>query len=300
MMYNLRRSIILLALPAVAFLILLVIYPTVYLWGMMFFSFHPARDPYPKFVGLDNFRILMLDDESWSSLLRTLILLSISVPIQIALGILLAVLFTSRYTRGSLILRILILIPMMIPSVIIGLNWKTILYSHGPLNELIKSMGLEPQAWLSMPFGNPSNTLICLAILDVWQWTPFITLAMVSAFESIPKDIYEAAYIDGASGFKIFRLITLPMSKSSFVTILMLRIIDSLKIFDTVYSLTYGGPGNTTTTYPFYIFKTGFTLMSLHPSYGYTALLSIVLLGVATALTTIIMRILKIDEILWG
>lgn len=300
MMYNLRRSIILLALPAVAFLILLVIYPTVYLWGMMFFSFHPARDPYPKFVGLDNFRILMSDDESWSSLLRTLILLSISVPIQIALGILLAVLFTSRYTRGSLILRILILIPMMIPSVIIGLNWKTILYSHGPLNEFIKSIGLEPQAWLSMPFGNPSNTLICLAILDVWQWTPFITLAMVSAFENIPKDVYEAAYIDGASGFKIFRLITLPMSKSSFVTILMLRIIDSLKIFDTVYSLTYGGPGNTTTTYPFYIFKTGFTLMSLHPSYGYTALLSIVLLGVATALTTIIMRILKIDEILWG
>jgi multiple sugar transport system permease protein len=299
-MYNLRRSIILLALPALAFLILLVIYPTVYLWGMMFFSFHPARDPYPKFVGLDNFRILMSDDESWTSLLRTLILLSISVPIQIALGILLAVLFTSRYTRGSLFLRILILIPMMIPSVIIGLNWKTILYSHGPLNEFIKSIGLEPQAWLSMPFGNPSNTLICLAILDVWQWTPFITLAMVSAFESIPKDVYEAAYIDGASGFKIFRLITLPMSKSSFITILMLRIIDSLKIFDTVYSLTYGGPGNTTTTYPFYIFKTGFTLMSLHPSYGYTALLSIVLLGVATALTTIIMRILKIDEILWG
>ena len=300
MMRNLRRPVALLALPAVAFLILLVIYPTVYLWGMMFFSFHPARDPYPIFVGLSNFGILMRDSESWWSLLRTLLLMSMSVPIQIALGIFLAVLFTSKYTRGSLMLRVLILIPMMIPSVIIGLNWKTILYSHGPLNEFIKSIGLEPQAWLSAPFGNPSNTLICLAILDVWQWTPFITLAMVSAFESIPRDIYEAAYIDGASEFKIFRLITLPMSKSSFITILMLRVIDSLKIFDTVYALTYGGPGNATTTYPFYIFKTGFTLMSLYPSYGYTALLSIILLGVATALTTVIMKILKINEILWG
>ncbi|MEM2568936.1 MAG: sugar ABC transporter permease [Candidatus Bathyarchaeia archaeon] len=288
------------ALPAIAFLIFLVIYPTVYLWGMIFFSFHPARDPYPRFVGLENFRIILSDSECWDSLLRTLLVLSMSVPAQILLGILLALLFTSKYTRGSLLLRVLILIPMMIPSVIIGLNWKTILYSHGPFNEILKSLGLEPQPWLSAPFGHPSNTLICLALLDVWQWTPFVTLAMVSAFESIPKDVYEAADIDGAKGFKMFRFITLPMSKSTLVTILLLRVVDSLKIFDTVYSLTYGGPGSSTTTYPFYIFKTGFTLMSLYPSYGYTALLSLVLLGVATVLTTIIMRILKIEEIIWG
>jgi len=75
---------------------------------------------------------------------------------------------------------------------------------------------------------------------------------------------------------------------------------DLLKTFDTVYTLTYGGPGNATTTYPFYIFKTGFTLMSLHPSYGYTALLSVVLLVVATILTTVIMRILKIEKLIWG
>ncbi|MEM2341387.1 MAG: sugar ABC transporter permease [Candidatus Bathyarchaeia archaeon] len=297
---QLKRPVTLLALPAIAFLIFLVIYPTVYLWGMIFFSFHPARDPYPRFVGLENFRIILSDSECWDSLLRTLLVLSMSVPAQILLGILLALLFTSKYTRGSLLLRVLILIPMMIPSVIIGLNWKTILYSHGPFNEILKSLGLEPQPWLSAPFGHPSNTLICLALLDVWQWTPFVTLAMVSAFESIPKDVYEAADIDGAKGFKMFRFITLPMSKSTLVTILLLRVVDSLKIFDTVYSLTYGGPGSSTTTYPFYIFKTGFTLMSLYPSYGYTALLSLVLLGVATVLTTIIMRILKIEEIIWG
>ncbi|MEM1990675.1 MAG: sugar ABC transporter permease [Candidatus Bathyarchaeia archaeon] len=297
---DIRRPITILALPTLVLLILLVIYPTIYLWGMIFFSFHPARDPYPRFVGLENFKTIFSDSECWNSLLRTLLVLSISVPIQIFLGVILALLFTSNYTRGSLLLRVLILIPMMIPSVIIGLNWKTILYSHGPLNEFLKSIGFEPQPWLSAPFGHPSYTLICLALLDVWQWTPFVTLAMVSAFESIPRDIYEAAHIDGASSFRIFRFITLPMSKSSLVTILMLRVVDSLKIFDTVYSLTYGGPGSSTTTYPFYIFKTGFTLMSLYPSYGYTALLSLVLLGVATALTTIIMRILKIDQIIWG
>jgi multiple sugar transport system permease protein len=267
---------------------------------MMFFSFHPARDTQPKFVGLENFQILISDDVCWSSLLRTLTLLSMSLPIQLALGVFLALLFTSRYTYGRLPLRVLILIPLMIPAVIIGLNWKTILYYNGPFNELLKSIGLEPQPWLSTPFGNPSNTLISLALLDVWQWTPFIALAMISAIESVPKDAREAAYIDGASEFRMLRYITLPMSKSAFMSILMLRLIDSLKIFDTVYTLTYGGPGNATTTYPFYIFKTGFALMSLHPSYGYTALLSIILLGVATILTTIVMRVLNIEKLIWG
>jgi len=298
--HSIRRPVVLLALPAVALLILLEIYPTVYIWGMMFFSFHPARDPHPVFVGLENFQILISDGECWSALLRTLILLSLALPIQLALGVFLAVLFTSRYTHGRLPLRILILIPMMIPAVIVGLNWKTILVSYGPLNAFLKSIGIEPQPWLSKPFGNSSNTLVSIALLDTWQWTPFIILVMMSAIESVPKAAREAASLDGASEIQVLRHITLPMSKSVFVAILMLRLIDSLKIFDIVYALTYGGPGSATTTYPFYIFKTGFTLMTLHPSYGYTALLSLILLGVATALTTVIMRVLNIGKLIWG
>ncbi|MGQ9478875.1 MAG: carbohydrate ABC transporter permease [Thermoproteota archaeon] len=295
-----KRSVALLVAPTFFTLLLLVIYPTVYLWGMMFFSFHPARDPSPRFVGLENFFTLASDMECWSSLARTLALMGISLPIQFLLSTLTAILFTSRYTLGKLPLRILILIPMMIPSTIIGLNWKMILYSYGPLNSFLSSIGFEPQPWLSNPFGSPSNVIFCLALLDTWQWTPFIALALMSSIESIPKDLYEAAYLDGASEFQILRRITLPMVKNTFTVILLLRLVDSLKIFDTVYTLTYGGPGNATTTYPFYIFKSGFTLMSLHPSYGYTALLSIVLLAVATALTTIIMRMLHIEKLIWG
>jgi len=121
----------------------------------------------------------------------------------------------------------------------------------------------------------------------------------MSGIESIPKDLYEAASLDGASEFQVLRRITLPMTKNVFTVVFLLRLVDSLKIFDTVYTLTYGGPGNLTTTYPFYIFKSGFTLMSLHPSYGYTALLSIVLLAVATGLTSVVMRVLKIEKLIW-
>jgi multiple sugar transport system permease protein len=294
-----RRSVALLALPTLVLLVFLVLYPTAYLYGMMFFSFHPARDPYPKFVGFENFIILVSDGECWAALLRTFLLLSISLSIQLALGTFLAILFTSKYTYGKLPLRVAILIPMTIPAVIIGLNWKTILYSHGPLNEFLKSMGITPQAWLSAPFGSTDYTLISLALLDIWQWTPFIALVMISAIERVPKDIREAASLDGATGVQELRHITLPLSKTIFAVVLMLRLIDSLKIFDTVYTLTYGGPGSATTTYPFYIFKTGFTLMTLHPSYGYTALLSVVLLMVATALTMIMMRILNLKKLIW-
>ncbi|MEM2921489.1 MAG: sugar ABC transporter permease [Candidatus Bathyarchaeia archaeon] len=294
-----KRSVAILIAPTVFILLLLVIYPTVYLWGMMFFSFHPARDPSPRFVGLENFLTIFGDGECWGSLLRTMVLMGISLPLQLALGAFIAILFTSKYTFGKLPLRILVMIPMMIPSAIIGLNWKMILYSYGPLNAFLNTIGLEPQPWLSKPFGNPSNTLLCLALLDMWQWTPFIALALMSGIESIPKDLYEAASLDGASEFQVLRRITLPMTKNVFTVVLLLRLVDSLKIFDTVYTLTYGGPGNLTTTYPFYIFKSGFTLMSLHPSYGYTALLSIVLLAVATGLTSIVMRVLKIEKLIW-
>lgn len=294
------RKLAILVAPTIGLLLLLAIYPTVYLFGMMFFSFHPARDPYPKFVGLENFATLISDDVCRESLLRTLMLMGIALPLELILGIVIAVLLTSKYTMGKLSLRILILIPMMIPSVITGLNWKTVLYYHGPFNSFLSSFGIGPQPWLSTPFGSPSNVIVCLSILDVWQWTPFVVLAMISAIESLPKDLYEAASLDGASEFQILRRVTLPMTKSVFVVVILLRVIDLLKTFDTVYTLTYGGPGNATTTYPFYIFKTGFSLMSLHPSYGYTAVLSVVLLAVATLLTTVIMRILKIDRLIWG
>jgi multiple sugar transport system permease protein len=294
------RALTVLVAPTIGLLLFLVIYPTVYLWGMMFFSFHPARDPYPKFVGLENFVILVTDNVCWESLLRTLVLMGVSLPLELALGVAIAILLASKYTVGRLPLRILILIPMMIPSVITGLNWKTILYYYGPINSFLSSLWIEPQPWLSTPFGNPSNVIFCLSLLDIWQWTPFVVLAMMSAIESLPKDLYEAASLDGASEFQILRRVTLPMTKSVFVVVVLLRVIDLLKTFDTVYTLTYGGPGNSTTTYPFYIFKTGFSLMSLHPSYGYTALLSIVLLAVATLLTTVIMRILKIERLIWG
>ena len=288
-----------LAIPALVMLLALVLYPTVYLWCMVFYSYHPARDPYPFFVGLKNFGILVEDSEASYSILTMLALVGITIPTQLVLGSLLAILFTAKNTRGKLGLRVLLLIPMMIPAVIIGLNWKMIFFSKGPLNGLLSSLGISPQPWLSEPFGNPYLVLFSLAVLDVWQWTPFITIAVMSGIESAPREVYEAASLDGASEIRTLWHIVLPMTKGIIVIILLLRIIDSMKIFDIIYTLTYGGPGIITTTFPFQIYKTGFTLTSVHPDLGYASLMALILLAISSCVAMIIMKLFHIEKLVW-
>lgn len=290
-----------LILPTLALLLILAIYPTVYLYYMMFQSFNPLIDLSPYFVGLGNFVTFANDPEAWYAIGIMFFLTAITVPVQVGLGILLAMLFTSRYLQGKLLIRSLMLIPMSIPAVIIGLNWKMIFFTYGPLNMLLQSIGISPQPWLSAPFGNPFNVIFTLAILDIWQWTPYVMLAVASGIESVPADIREAASIDGASEWKILRHITLPMVRSVIMVIALLRLIDSLRIFDIIYMLTFGGPGNVTTTLPFYIYKVGFTLTAAKANIGYAALLSVILLVMATILVIFtLMRAFKVERLIWG
>jgi multiple sugar transport system permease protein len=293
------RAVTWLVIPALVILLALVLYPTVYLWGMVFYSYHPARDPYPSFVGLKNFGILVGDSEASYTILAMLALVGITIPTQLVLGSLLAIVFTARNTRGKLGLRVLLLIPMMIPAVIIGLNWRMIFFSEGPINGLLSSLGISPQPWLSEPFGNAYLTLFSLAILDIWQWTPFITIAVMSGIESAPKEVYEAASLDGASEIQTLWHIVLPMIKGIIVIVLLLRIIDSMKIFDIIYTLTNGGPGIITTTFPFQIYKTGFTLTSTHPDIGYASLLALILLAISSCIAMIIMKLFHIEKLIW-
>ncbi|MEM1977114.1 MAG: sugar ABC transporter permease [Nitrososphaerota archaeon] len=296
-----KRSVMILILPTLALLLILAIYPTVYLYYMMFQSFNPLIDLSPYFVGLGNFVTFANDPEAWYAIGIMFFLTAITVPVQVGLGILLAMLFTSKYLQGKLLIRSLMLIPMSIPAVIVGLNWKMIFFTYGPLNMLLQSIGIPPQPWLSAPFGDPFNVIFTLAILDIWQWTPYVMLAVASGIESVPADIREAASIDGASEWKILRHITLPMVRSVIMVIALLRLIDSLRIFDIIYMLTFGGPGNVTTTLPFYIYKVGFTLTAAKANIGYAALLSVILLVMATILVIFtLMRTFKVERLIWG
>ncbi|MEM0445379.1 MAG: sugar ABC transporter permease [Nitrososphaerota archaeon] len=287
-------------LPAMVYLSVLVIYPTIYLYYMTFHTFNPLYDLAPRYAGLQNFFVIAQDADAGYSILAMLFLTSITVPAQLALGSLIAILFTSPRLRGRLVLRSIMLIPLSIPAVIVGLNWKMIFFTYGPLNTFLTAVGLEPQPWLSAPFGNSFNTFFVLAVLDIWQWTPFVALAVAAGIESIPPQIQEAAALDGASRLQMIRHIVLPLSKTIIIIILLFRLIDSLKIFDIIYMLTFGGPGNLTTTLPFYIYKVGFTLTAAKADIGYASLLSVVLLLIATVLVLMVLtRVLNVRRVVW-
>ncbi|MEM4180763.1 MAG: sugar ABC transporter permease [Nitrososphaerota archaeon] len=287
-------------LPAMVYLSVLVIYPTIYLYYMTFHTFNPLYDLAPRYAGLQNFFVIAQDADAGYSILAMLFLTSITVPAQLALGSLIAILFTSPRLRGRLVLRSIMLIPLSIPAVIVGLNWKMIFFTYGPLNTFLTAVGLEPQPWLSAPFGNSFNTFFVLAVLDIWQWTPFVALAVAAGIESIPQQIQEAAALDGASRLQMIRHIVLPLSKTIIIIILLFRLIDSLKIFDIIYMLTFGGPGNLTTTLPFYIYKVGFTLTAAKADIGYASLLSVVLLLIATVLVLMVLtRVLNVRRVVW-
>ncbi|MEM4238656.1 MAG: sugar ABC transporter permease [Nitrososphaerota archaeon] len=287
-------------LPAMVYLSVLVIYPTIYLYYMTFHTFNPLYDLAPRYAGLQNFFVIAQDADAGYSILAMLFLTSITVPAQLALGSLIAILFTSPRLRGRLVLRSIMLIPLSIPAVIVGLNWKMIFFTYGPLNTFLTAVGLEPQPWLSAPFGNSFNTFFVLAVLDIWQWTPFVALAVAAGIESIPQQIQEAAALDGASRLQMIRHIVLPLSKTIIIIILLFRLIDSLKIFDIIYMLTFGGPGKLTTTLPFYIYKVGFTLTAAKADIGYASLLSVVLLLIATVLVLMVLtRVLNVRRVVW-
>jgi multiple sugar transport system permease protein len=287
--------------PTLILLIVLVIYPTIYLYYMVFHSFNPLFEVAVRFVGLQNFTTFLNDPDAHYSIFAMLVLMSVTVPTQIVLGTLLAILFTSPYLKGKVVLRSIMLIPLSIPAIIIGLNWKMIFFSYGPLNSFLEAVGLPTQPWLSAPFGSTFNTIFVLAVLDVWQWTPFVALAVASGIEGIPSYVREAAEIDGASRLQMIRHIVLPLSKTVIVIVLFFRIIDSLKLFDIIYMLTAGGPGNITTTLPFYIYKVGFTLTAPKADLGYAALLAVVLLMIATVLVLLVLtRVLYVKRMIWG
>jgi multiple sugar transport system permease protein len=287
--------------PTLILLIVLVIYPTIYLYYMVFHSFNPLFEVAVRFVGLQNFSTFLNDPDAHYSIFAMLVLMSVTVPTQIVLGTLLAILFTSPYLKGKVVLRSIMLIPLSIPAIIIGLNWKMIFFSYGPLNSFLEAVGLPTQPWLSAPFGSTFNTIFVLAVLDVWQWTPFVALAVASGIEGIPSYVREAAEIDGASRLQMIRHIVLPLSKTVIVIVLFFRIIDSLKLFDIIYMLTAGGPGNITTTLPFYIYKVGFTLTAPKADLGYAALLAVVLLMIATVLVLLVLtRVLYVKRMIWG
>ena len=222
-------------------------------------------ETYP--VGLENFRNILIEPNFWSSIRFTLIFALTATIIELILGFSLALLF-DRVFPGKRVLFSLMLVPIMIAPSLMAVMFRLILNENiGVIPGVLEKIGL------SYSIFDQNNVFTSLIILDVIEFTAFTFLLSYSALQNMPKEIYEAASIDGASSRQTLWRVTLPMLKPALAIVFLLRILDSIRTFDSIYILTGGGPGTTTQTVGIYIYKTAF----IYGDFGLAASAAIVL-----------------------
>jgi len=243
--------------PATVVLLLVTLFPFIYTLNIALHKVvgRTLRSDW-QWIGIENFAAVLRDGVMWDAIFRTIEFVLIIIILELVLGFALALLF-NRSTSIFRFLRSILLTPMVITPIVVGLMWKALFKLEGGMvNKTLGIFGIEPQPWLTsqplpiiqnIPFIGPFlvNTLnakysfLSLVIIDVWQWTPFVMLILLSGLQSIPQEIKEAAEVDGASYWQTLVNITLPLLSPAILVTILLRTIDALKVFDTVYAL-YG------------------------------------------------------------
>jgi multiple sugar transport system permease protein len=211
----------------------------------------------PQFVGFDNYVSALKAPETWSTLKITLTMMALGMLVQIPLGIGLA-LVLHRNLKGTKVFSSILITPMLLTPVAVGLTFRFMFDTDlGIINWLIGLFGVETINWL----GQQTTGILAVVIVDSWQSVPFVMLLIVAALGSISPSLYEAASIDGASARQTFWKVTFPLITPTLLVVVMIKIMDFLKLFDTLFMLTRGGPGNETTTLGLWTYKTGFIFL---------------------------------------
>lgn len=272
--------------PALIFLLVTSVYPLLYSLRLSFFSWNmTVPNSQPVWIGLRNYTRLFSDDGFLSSVRITLIFVITSVTIEFLLGMALALLATSRIKAIGLI-RTVLLIPLMMTPVVAGVLWRTLYHStYGAINWFIGLVGIPPQTWT----GDPQQALAAVIVVEIWQQLPIVVFILAAGIQSLPLDLYKAAWVDGASGWQTFREITLPLLRPVIIVVLLLRIMDAFRVFDIIWTLTFGGPGNTTEVLSMLIYKSGLQFFQI----GQAAAMSWLFLLVIFCISIVFIRQLQ-------
>jgi multiple sugar transport system permease protein len=216
-----------------------------------------------EFTGLDNYRFLLQDARFWNALGNTAYFVGVSVTLELLLGLGFALLLNQRF-RGRGVARALVLVPWAVPNVVAARFWEWIFNADfGVLNYLLGAR----INWL----GDPFWALHAAILADVWKTTPFVVLLCLAGLQVIPDELYQAARIDGASAWQLFRHITLPLLRPVLLLVLLFRTMDAARVFDLIFVLTGGGPANETETLVIYSYK----LLYRTLQFGYGSALAI-------------------------
>jgi len=234
-----------------------------------------------RFIGFDNYARLLTDTRFWNAFWNTAYFTVCSVTLELLLGLGMALLL-ARAFRGRALVYSLILLPWAIPTVVSARLWEWMYNAdYGVLNYLLG----EQINWL----GSPAWALHAAILMDVWKATPFVALLLLAGLQTIPRELYQAAALDGAGPWTVFRRITLPLLAPLMLVVLIFRTIDAFRVFDAIYVLTGGGPANSTETLSIYAYKVLFQTLE----FGYGSALAVSVLAVVALLTIVYARLLR-------
>ena len=278
--HNYARSYWLFILPAGIVVAAVIVFPWVFTLYMSLQDFHAGGTM--SFAGLDNYRRMFTDDRFLWAIARTFYFTALAVIFPTLIGVAAAVCFNKHFPLRGLA-RTIFILPMMATPVAIALVWTMMFHPQlGVLNYLLTAVGLPPSTWVY----DSATVIPTLVMVETWQWTPLIMLIVLGGLASLPQDPYEAAALDGASGWQCFRHITLPLVWPFIMVALVLRAVDALKAFDTIFVITGGGPGTSSETLNLYLYQEAFAYYDI----GYASAIVVVFFILIMAVTLVLMR----------
>jgi multiple sugar transport system permease protein len=271
--------------PCVLYLTAFSLFPLLYSLRISFTDLG-AADSSGDWVGLANYADLLADQFFWNAAVNTAVMVSAAVSIQVVLGTALA-LFFNLHLRGSWLVRGALILPMLLTPIVVGVMWRALLNPDwGIVNWALETVGIDSPNWL----GSTEWAIRTLVLVDVWQWTPFVFLIVFARLQALPRDIFEAAEVDGAGRRGMLSHITIPLLVPAITFAAIFRAIDAFRSFDLVYGLSYGGPARSTTTLSFLAFQNGFQFQN----YGYAAAISYVMVIALILATTLLLRRVRV------
>jgi multiple sugar transport system permease protein len=277
-----RRTIFAFIGPSVIALALIGIAPLLYAaWTSLHF-FNLTRLRQLRFVGLENYQTVLTDGAFWQAMGRTFFLLGTSLPLQLALGLGIAlVLHQPGLTLVKTLCRLSLVLPMATTYAVVGLLGQVMFNQNfGVMNQLLGGADIN---WI----GDPTNAFVMIVFWDVWQWTPFVALVLLAGLTMVPGEVEEAARLETKSWWTILRYVQLPFLVPGLVAVLILRTADTLKLFDMVFTLTRGGPGASTEFISLMIQRVGFRAFDQ----GLASAQAIILLIITIVLARIYIRV---------
>lgn len=264
-------------MPSIVVLTVMLAYPIYYTIEISFASFDLATFSAGEWIGWANYEEAIGDYRFWDSLKVTLVYLVIALPLQVSLGFGIAFLINAEWW-GRSALRALFIIPMVVAPVVAGGMWRMILDPlWGVMNYWLGLVGVGPLDW----FGDPTLAMAAVIMIDTWRWTPFIVLIATAALLALPKDVFEAAKIDGANWWSTLWSVALPLLVPIIAATFVIRWLGAVKMFDIVLAATYGGPGKATSVVNLFIYEEAFRSLRFAES----AAMAVIVLALTMILT---------------